>query len=380
MRAVNHVHPGRALRDPGALHLGQAAAHRDLHALLLLRQQVTEVAVQPVGRVLPDRAGVEHHHVRGLAVVGGLVARLVEQARQALGIVRVHLAPVGADLVRPAACCHSDQDRGAGEGTERARLPRDLPTTGSGMISVCEWLQKRHLYGEWPSPIDGADVARRQVGLCVSRPSTAPGCGGRSRGPNEGGRVAIVCQGPDGISRDLLPMPWNARTRVHEYGGKSYLPVPGGFVFANFGDQRLYRCEVETAQSGQRAEPEPLTPAPNQDAADRFADFVLSPAGDEVWCVRERHRASRDGAPDGRADHPRDRGRPAGRFGRGRSRRDPGAGHRFGLLRLPDAVAGRHPAGLDLLESPADAVGRHRTPGRGARSATCRSATRASSS
>ena len=66
VRAVDHVDPGRAFGDTGALHLGQAAAHRDLHALLLLRQQVTEVAVEPVGRVLPDRAGVEHHHVGGL--------------------------------------------------------------------------------------------------------------------------------------------------------------------------------------------------------------------------------------------------------------------------------------------------------------------------
>ena len=148
-------------------------------------------------------------------------------------------------------------------------------------------------YGEWSSPIDGADVARRQVGLWFPTIDGAGVWWQESR-PEQDGRLAIVCQGPDGISRDLLPMPWNARTRVHEYGGKSYLPVPGGFVFANFGDQRLYRCEV-TAQSG-AAEPEPLTPAPNQDAADRFADFALSPAGDEVWCVRERHRASWDGA------------------------------------------------------------------------------------
>jgi dipeptidyl aminopeptidase/acylaminoacyl peptidase len=69
---------------------------------------------------------------------------------------------------------------------------------------------------------------------------------------------------------------------VHEYGGKSYLPLPDGFVFANFADQRLYRC-------GTAAEPEPLTPAPSPDAADRFADMVLSPGGGEVWCVRERH-------------------------------------------------------------------------------------------
>jgi dipeptidyl aminopeptidase/acylaminoacyl peptidase len=143
-------------------------------------------------------------------------------------------------------------------------------------------------YGEWPSPIDGADVARRQVGLWFPTIDDAGVWWQESR-PTEGGRLAVVCQGPDGISRDLLPMPWNARTRVHEYGGKSYLPVPGGFVFANFGDQRLYRC----AFSGI---PEPLTPAPDQDAADRFADFVRSPRGDEVWCVREQHGASRGGA------------------------------------------------------------------------------------
>ena len=153
-------------------------------------------------------------------------------------------------------------------------------------------------YGEWSSPIDGADVARRQVGLAFPTIDAAGVWWQESR-PEQGGRLAVVCQGPDGISRDLLPMPWNARTRVHEYGGKSYLPLPGGFVFANFGDQRLYRCGVTDqagpAQSGPE-EPEPLTPAPGADAAYRFADFALSPGGDEVWCVRERHGASRDGA------------------------------------------------------------------------------------
>ena len=46
-------------------------------------------------------------------------------------------------------------------------------------------------------------------------------------------------------------MPWNARTRVHEYGGKSYLPVlpPAAVrvIFANFADQRLYRCRPGAA-------------------------------------------------------------------------------------------------------------------------------------
>jgi len=138
-------------------------------------------------------------------------------------------------------------------------------------------------YGEWRSPIDGADVARKQVGLAFPVIDAAGVWWQESR-PEEGGRLAVVCQGPDGVKRDMLPMPWNARTRVHEYGGKSYLPLPDGFIFANFGDQRLYRCRASGA-------PVALTPAPHGEAADRFADFVLSPGGDEVWCVRERHGA-----------------------------------------------------------------------------------------
>ena len=151
-----------------------------------------------------------------------------------------------------------------------------------------------HIYGEWPSPIDGADVARKQVGLAFPVIDAAGVWWQESR-PEEDGRVAVVRQGPDGVKHDLLPMPWNARTRVHEYGGKSYLPLPDGFVFANFGDQRLYRWGT-SAPAPVALTPVALTPAPAEDAADRFADFVLSPGGDEVWCVRERHSAGRDGA------------------------------------------------------------------------------------
>jgi dipeptidyl aminopeptidase/acylaminoacyl peptidase len=139
-------------------------------------------------------------------------------------------------------------------------------------------------YGEWASPIAGADVARKQVSLTFAV-IEGDGVWWQESRPEEGGRVAIVRQGPDGVRRDLLPMPYNARTRVHEYGGRSYHPVPGGFVFANFSDQRLYRCEEEGA-------PEPLTPEPG-DVSFRFADFVLSPGGDEIWCVRERHEGGR---------------------------------------------------------------------------------------
>jgi dipeptidyl aminopeptidase/acylaminoacyl peptidase len=139
-------------------------------------------------------------------------------------------------------------------------------------------------YGEWPSPIGGADVASKQVGLAFPV-IDGTGVWWQESRPDEGGRVVIVRQGPDGVNRDLLPAPYNARTRVHEYGGRSYQPVPGGFVFTDFADQRLYRC-------GEDGTPRPLTPEPG-DVSYRFADFALSPVEDEIWCVRERHEGGR---------------------------------------------------------------------------------------
>jgi dipeptidyl aminopeptidase/acylaminoacyl peptidase len=139
-------------------------------------------------------------------------------------------------------------------------------------------------YGTWKSPISAADVARGKVTL--SFPAIAGGEVWWQQGrPAEGGRVTIMAAASGSDARELLPAPWYARTRVHEYGGKAYLPVPsgGGFdlVFANFADQRLY--VIGGAGAG-RGEPRPLTPA---EGGFRFADLVLSPDGREVWCVRE---------------------------------------------------------------------------------------------
>jgi len=134
-------------------------------------------------------------------------------------------------------------------------------------------------YGEWPSPISAADVAKGHIRLSFPL-IMGPVVWWQETKPAESGRQTVVRQGPDGVRAELLPAPWNARTRVHEYGGRSYQPLPdGGMAFANFTDQRLYRVPAGGGA------PSPLT----ADSGDRFADFVLSPAQDELWCVREQH-------------------------------------------------------------------------------------------
>jgi dipeptidyl aminopeptidase/acylaminoacyl peptidase len=180
----------------------------------------------------------------------------------------------------------------------------DLTTAGDRALPAAA-------FGAWPSPISAADVARGLIR--ISYPIVIGQDVWWQEGrPEEDGRITVVHRGADAVPRVLLPAPWNARTRVHEYGGLSYLPVPrasarprpaGGkaprgyaVVFANYSDQRLYLAGMEAAEAKEAAAPRPLTPDPAtvsgaglEPAGLRFADFVLSPDAAEVWCVQERH-------------------------------------------------------------------------------------------
>src|ERR1700748_879854 len=117
-------------------------------------------------------------------------------------------------------------------------------------------------YGEWVSPISAADVA--SGGVSLSYPRLVPVAGAEPEvwwtegRPTEGGRQAVVRRAADGSVTEVLPAPWNARTRVHEYGGASWLPTPAGLVFCEFRDQRLWLLPTD------RSEPIPPTPAARQ--------------------------------------------------------------------------------------------------------------------
>lgn len=139
-------------------------------------------------------------------------------------------------------------------------------------------------YGSWTSPIGAADLAA----------GGHPVEGGRYVGdeiwwaelrPTEGGRTSIRRSGLDNQPVDILPAPWNARTRVHEYGGGAWTVTESGkLVFSEFSDQRVYILEGVT--------PRALTPEPASPAAWRYADLQI--VNGEVWAVREAH--AEDGA------------------------------------------------------------------------------------
>ncbi|MDH3192780.1 MAG: S9 family peptidase [Acidimicrobiia bacterium] len=139
-------------------------------------------------------------------------------------------------------------------------------------------------YGSWDSPLSARLLTEAGVGL-----GGASMVGDRlywvEARPTEAGRIALVRREPDGTTLDVTPIGFNARTRIHEYGGGA-VGIDGDVVIsASFPDQRVYRLDG--------ADPVPITPEPDIAAGARYGDFAFH--GDLVICVRELHRV--DGEP-----------------------------------------------------------------------------------
>ncbi len=135
-------------------------------------------------------------------------------------------------------------------------------------------------YGSWKSPITSDLIVSETIGLGQIA------LGGQDiywveMRPAEDGRYVIVRRTPDGRTADVTPHPFNARTRVHEYGGGAFAVADGEAVavyFSNFADQRLYRQDPG-------AEPRPITPEVDL----RYADGVIVRSRGRMICVREDH-------------------------------------------------------------------------------------------
>jgi dipeptidyl aminopeptidase/acylaminoacyl peptidase len=150
-------------------------------------------------------------------------------------------------------------------------------------------LTKTAPYGSWKSPITSDLIVAQSITLsevCLD--------GGHvywlEGRPQEQGRCVVVRAGGDGRATDITPPPYNARTRVHEYGGGSWTVWNGTIYFANFADGRLYRQEAGASA------PQALTPEPPARGRQwRFADGVIDRRRSRWIGVREDHTV--DGEP-----------------------------------------------------------------------------------
>ncbi len=142
-------------------------------------------------------------------------------------------------------------------------------------------------YGAWSSPItaamlSGQSVRLSGIGFYQDRPCWLEGR------PQDNGRSVLVWENADGQHQDLIPAPYNVRSRVHEYGGGAYLIAGDRVWFSHDQDQCIYQ-----AHPSMQANAEPLLvtePGPY-----RYTDAVLDTGRYRLLCVREDH--SGDGEP-----------------------------------------------------------------------------------
>ncbi len=140
-------------------------------------------------------------------------------------------------------------------------------------------------FGSWESPITAQAVTKTGLKFGdVLRVDGGDVYWVESR-PSESGRSAIVRHSSAGAIDDIGPDDFNARTRVHEYGGGAYVVTDGTVFASRFDDQRLYRIDPE-------GEPVAIVPEPTIPSGLRYAD--LDVAGDWAVGVHEIHG---DGEP-----------------------------------------------------------------------------------
>lgn len=132
-------------------------------------------------------------------------------------------------------------------------------------------------YGSWRSPIAAEMLVKTKVHFGEMSLDGETLYWVETR-PEENGRNVIVARTANGSLHDVLPPPYSARSRVHEYGGGAFLASAGTVYFSNFEDQRIWKVLPGGMPSAVSAEG-PL----------RFADFVHDDHRNRLIAVCEDH-------------------------------------------------------------------------------------------
>ena len=136
-------------------------------------------------------------------------------------------------------------------------------------------------YGSWDSPITEEIVVKGSLRLSDLSVQNGKLFWVEGR-PEEKGRFTVVSY-DKGKKEDYSLPAYNIRSRVHEYGGLSYLVHGQNLYFVNFADQHLYKMD-------QHGTVTPIIEEKNK----RFAHFVASPDGNYLYGVMEDHENLHD--------------------------------------------------------------------------------------
>lgn len=143
---------------------------------------------------------------------------------------------------------------------------------------------KQLAYGCWLSPISTSLITKDSVSideiqLCNNTTYWI------EKRPLEQGRCVIV-QYDSGAVTDCLPDGFSSRSRVHEYGGASYIVTIDGIYFINDADQQIYH--IQKTDIGKGIKPQKIT----RHKHCRFSDMVNAEQNKQLICICEDHTDS----------------------------------------------------------------------------------------
>ena len=151
-------------------------------------------------------------------------------------------------------------------------------------------------FGSWTSPITSNRIAEQSIGLSEALIDRDDIYWLEQR-PTEN-RCAIVRWSGPGRAEDILPAPYSARTRVHEYGGGAWTVADGVVYFSNDRgvvgqrpDRRLYRLDRDGT-------PVAITPIGPPDVEWRYADGMIDRRRNRWIGVREQHTTNAGGSAE----------------------------------------------------------------------------------
>ncbi|KAF9559612.1 Dipeptidyl aminopeptidase [Mortierella alpina] len=136
-------------------------------------------------------------------------------------------------------------------------------------------------YGGWKSPIDVDFITSSTVKTSDLRKNEQTGdLFWAEINAATNGRQTIMHRTASGVTSELTPEPFIARTRVHEYGGGAFTVASDFLISSNDADCRLYRVDIASKEATA------LTPENRQW---RYADIAIHPSEKFLICVREDH-------------------------------------------------------------------------------------------
>ncbi|MDT8282697.1 MAG: prolyl oligopeptidase family serine peptidase [Gammaproteobacteria bacterium] len=130
-------------------------------------------------------------------------------------------------------------------------------------------------YGNWSSAITTDLIVNDNVTIDEAR-QAGDSLYYIERRPDEDGRCVII-KNENGASVDMLPEPYSARSRVHEYGGGSYCVYQNRIFFVNDRDQDIYQIHDQTISRV------------TKDQNKRFADFCYDKKHHRLIAICETH-------------------------------------------------------------------------------------------